>query len=441
MIRARLTLVPLILLLSVAANAGSTVENVRIWSENDKTRVVLDLSRSVDHNIFTLRGPDRLVIDLKDSRLAESLKQLPKGAGTVRSIRSAIRSNGQLRVVLDLNHGVRSRSFTAGANSEYGDRLVIDLTRSGNLQPVKRASEEYRPGRDVVIAIDAGHGGYDPGALGRRSKEKDIVLSISKELARRVNAEPGMSAVLIRNRDVFVEHRDRIAIAKKNKADLFISIHADAFDDSRANGASVFALNIKGANDEAAMQLKRAGKGKVPVSVGGVSLHDKEEVLATVLFDLAQKAFLSASLDVGAKVSREMSRVAKMHSKEVKQKSLMVLKAADMPSILVETGFISNSAEEKKLRDSKHQARLASAVLAGVRSYFYTNPPSDTQIAMDMRRKPSSQVRHVISSGDTISEIAQRYNVSPAAIRRANKLSTDNIRIGQTLNIPVFTGG
>jgi len=401
--------------------------------------VVLDLSRSVEHNIFTLRSPDRLVIDLKDSRLAESLKQLPRGAGTVRSIRSAVRSSGQLRVVLDLNQGVRSRSFTAGPNAQYGDRLVIDLTRAGNLQPVKRASEAYRPGRNIVIAIDAGHGGYDPGAAGRRSKEKDIVLSISKELARRIDAEPGMSAVLTRKRDVFVEHRDRIAIARKSRADLFISIHADAFNDSRANGASVFALNLKGANDEAAMQLGR--REKAPVSVGGVSLHDKDAVLASVLFDLSQNASLSASLDVGAKVSREMGRVTKMHSKEVKQKSLIVLKAADMPSILVETGFISNSAEEKKLRNAKYQARLANAVLAGVRSYFYTNPPPDTQIAMDMRRKPSSQVRHVIASGDTISEIAERYNVSPAAIRRANKLSTDNIRIGQTLNIPVFTGG
>jgi N-acetylmuramoyl-L-alanine amidase len=436
---ARLTLISIILLQSSAANAGSTVENVRIWSENDKTRVVLDLSRSVDHNIFTLRAPDRLVIDLKDSRLANALAQLPKGVGTVRSIRSAVRANGQLRVVLDLNQSVRSRSFTAGPNAQFGDRLVIDLTRTGSVTTVKRASEAYRPGRDVVIAIDAGHGGYDPGATGRRSKEKDIVLSISKELARRVNAEPGMSAVLVRDRDVFVEHRDRIAIARKNKADLFISIHADAFKDSRANGASVFALNMKGASDEAAMQLNRIGKA--PVSVGGVSLHDKSEVLASVLFDLSQNASLSASLDVGAKVSREMGRVAKMHSREVKQKSLIVLKAADMPSILVETGFISNSAEEKKLRDQKHQARLASAVLAGVRSYFYTNPPPDTQIAMDMRRKPSSQVSHVIARGDTISQIAERYNVSPTDIRRVNKLSTDNIRVGQTLNIPVFTGG
>ncbi len=439
MIRTRLILVLLIFLLSTAAKAGSTVENIRVWSENEKTRVVLDLSHSVDHNIFTLRGPDRLVIDLKDSRLAESLDVLPKGAGSVRSIRSAIRSNGQLRVVLDLTKGVHSKSFRAGPNSQYGDRLVIDLTRAGNLQPVKRASEEYQSGRDIIIAIDAGHGGYDPGAIGRRSKEKDLNLAISKELARRIAAESGMQALLIRDSDVFVELRDRVAKARKNKADLFVSIHADAFHNSRANGASVFALNLKGANDEAVRQLER--RETAPVSVGGVSLHDKDEVLASVLFDLSQNASLSVSLDVGARVSREMSKVTKMHSKEVKQKSLLVLKAADMGSILVETGFISNVAEEKKLRNKKHQARLAGAVLAGIRSYFYTNPPPGTRIAMDVRRIPSSQVRHVISSGDTISQIAEHYNVSTAAIRRANKLLTDKIRIGQTLSIPVFAGG
>ncbi len=439
MTRTRLTLLPLFLLLSAAAHAGSTVENVRIWSENDKTRVVLDLSRSVDHNIFTLRGPERIVIDLKDSRLAGTLKQLPKGAGSVRSIRSAVRANGQLRVVLDLNEGVRSRSFQAGPNGQYGDRLVIDLQRAGNLQPVKRASEEYRPGRDIVIAIDAGHGGHDPGALGKRSKEKNLVLAISKELARRINAEPGMSAVLIRDNDVFVEHRNRMAIASRNKADLFVSVHADAFDNPRAAGASVFALNLVGANKEAARTMQR--RENAPVSVGGVSLHDKDEVLASVLFDLSQNAALSASLDVGAKVSQHLSKVAKMHTKTVRQKELLVLTSADMPSILVETGFISNVSEEKKLRDKGHQGRLANAILAGIRSYYYTNPPPDTQIAMDLRRTPTKQVRHVISRGDTISEIAERYNVSPAAIRRANKLSTDNIRIGQTLNIPVFTGG
>lgn len=429
------------MLLSNAAIAGSTVENVRIWSENGKTRVVLDLSRSVDHNIFTLRGPDRIVIDMKDSRLAASLVKLPKGEGTVRSIRSAIKADGQLRVVLDLTQGVRSRSFTAGPNSQYGDRLVIDLTQVGNLAPVKRASDRYTPGRDVVVAIDAGHGGHDPGSLGKRSKEKDVVLAISKELARRIDAEPGMRAVLIRNRDVFVDLADRVSIARRSKADLFISIHADAFGDSRANGASVFALNLDRANRTARETISLSRRDTTQVKLGDISLNDESEVVATMLYDLSKTYVLGASYDVGDRVAKQLSRVTKMHSTKVKEKSLAVLTSAEMPSILVETGFISNSAEENKLRDKRHQTKLASAVLAGVRSYFYANPPSDTLIAMESRRQPASKVRHVIARGDTISEIAVRYNVTPAAIRRANKLSTDKIRVGQTLSIPVFAGG
>lgn len=439
MTRVRLTLLSLLLLLSNAAMAGSTVENVRIWSENGKTRVVLDLSRSVDHNIFTLRGPDRIVIDLKDSRLAQSLTKLPEGEGTVRSIRSAIRSDGQLRVVLDLTQGVRSRSFAAGPNSQYGDRLVIDLTQSGNLQPVKRASEEYTPGRDIVIAIDAGHGGKDPGSVGRHSKEKDIVLSVSKELARRVNAEPGMRAVLIRNRDTFVELMDRVEIAQRHDADLFVSVHADANPSSSPSGASVWALDLDRA--DRVMRNALGQRGKKEVKVGDVSLNDKDPVLASVLYDLSQNAALSASNDVGIRVSRQLSRVAKMHSKQVRTKSLAVLTSAEMPSILVETGFMSNSGDEKKLRQKDHQGRLANAILAGVREYFHTNPPPDTQIAMDLRREPTKKVRHVVARGDTVSQIAERYNVSTADIRRANKLRSDNIRVGQTLSIPIFAGG
>lgn len=439
MIRQQLTLICLLLLLNTAANAGSTVENVRIWSENDKTRVVLDLSGSVDHNIFTLRGPDRIVIDLKNSRMAQSLATLPTGQGTVRSIRSAIRADGQLRVVLDLTQGVRSRSFAAGPNAQYGDRLVIDLTKSGNLTPVKRASEIYTPGRDVIIAIDAGHGGHDPGSLGKRSKEKDLVLSISKELARRVNAEPGMRAVMIRDRDVFVNLGDRVAKARQQNADLFISIHADGYHNSRANGASVFALNLDRADREARQALSR--RDKEEVKVGDVTLNDKDAVLASVLYDLSQSAALSASNDVGNRVSIQLSRVAKMHSKKVKEKSLAVLTSAEMPSILVETGFITNPGEESKLRDKRHQSRLAAAILAGVRDYFYSNSIGDTQIAMDARGQPQQKVKHVIRSGDTISEIAERYNVTEAEIRSANKLANDRIRIGQTLQIPVFAGG
>lgn len=438
MSRRRALILTLCLLLPISAIAGTTLENVRIWAENDKTRVVLDLSQSVPHNIFTLRGPDRLVIDLKDGRLAKTLTDLPKGTGVVKAIRSAVRANGQLRVVLDLGEGVRSRSFTTGPNTRFGDRLVIDLQRSGSLTPVKRASEEYRPGRDIVIAIDPGHGGHDPGAIGKqRTREKDVALSISREIARRINAEEGMKAVLVRNRDIYIDHRARTGIARRNKADLFVSIHADAVSDRRANGASVYALSLKGASDEAAKQLAE----RENASVGGVSLEDKDDVLASVLIDLSQNASLSASLEVGSHVIREMSKVAKMHRKTVQQAGLLVLKSPDMPSILVETAFISNLSEEKKLRDKSYQGRLASAILAGVRNYFYTNPPPDTLIAAKLRREPTRQVRHVITRGDTLSEIAKRYNVSPAAIRAVNKLSTDNIRIGQTLQIPIFAGG
>ncbi|MCH8100239.1 MAG: N-acetylmuramoyl-L-alanine amidase [Proteobacteria bacterium] len=436
--RSRQTLIALLLLLSAAANAGGTVKDIRIWSEHGKTRVVLDLSQPVEHNIFTLRGPDRIVIDLKDSRLAAALTQLPQGAGSVRSIRSAVRSDGQLRVVLDLNQDVRSRSFTVSPNSQFGDRLVIDLQRVGSLTTVKRASDKYRPGRDIVVAVDPGHGGYEPGAIGRNgTREKDVALSIAKELARRINAEPGMRAILVRDRDVYIDHRDRTQFARDNRADLFVSIHADAVDDPRAKGASVYALSLQGASDEAAHQLAQ----RENASVGGVSLDDKDEVLAFVLLDLSQNAALSASLDVGGKVAIELSRVTRMHRRSIQQAGFLVLKSPDMPSILVEAAFISNPAEEKKLRDRAHQGRLANAILAGIRNYFFTNPPPDTQIAMDLRRKPTRQVRYIITRGDTISQIAERYNVSAASIRRANKLSTDNIRIGQTLNIPIFAGG
>jgi N-acetylmuramoyl-L-alanine amidase len=431
-----LLLIPL--LLSGAVDAA-TVENVRIWAENDKTRVVIDLSKPASHKIITLRGPDRLVIDLSNSRLAGSLDDMPKGAGAVRGIRTGVRSGGQLRVVLDLNQTVRSRSFTAGPNKQYGDRLVIDLHRSGNLQTVKRASEVLQPGRDIVIAIDPGHGGHDPGAVGRaKTREKDVALSISKELARRINAETGMKAVLVRNGDYYVDHRKRTDIARRNKADLFVSIHADAVDDRRARGASVYALSNKGASDEEARIL--AERENAAVSVGGVGLSDKDPVLAEVLLDLSQSASLSASLDIGNKVARELGRIGKMHRKTVQQAGFLVLKSPDMPSILVETAYISNPDEEKKLRNKNHQKKLANAILGGVRNYFHTNPPPDTQIAMDIRKTPARQVKHVIASGDTISEIAERYNVSASAIRRVNRLSNDKIRIGQTLSIPIYAG-
>jgi N-acetylmuramoyl-L-alanine amidase len=438
--RQRLSLFALFALFTSAAQAGTTVENIRIWAEGDKTRVVLDLSKPVKHTIFTLRGPDRLVVDLKDGRLASSLSSdMPSTTGAVKGIRSAVKADGQLRVVLDLGQNVRSRSFTAGPNNTYGDRLVIDLQRTGSPQTVKRASESYKPGRDIIVAVDAGHGGHDPGAVGRsRTREKDVALAISRRLASKINAEPGMRAVLVRDGDYYVDHLKRLAIAHKHDADLFVSIHADAFKDRRANGATVYALSLGRASSEEARLL--AERENASVTVGGVSLNDKDPVLAEVLLDLSQNAALSASLDVGEHVVGSLQGAVRVRRDSVQQGNLVVLTSPDIPSILVETGYITNPTDEKRLRDSSQQSKLAAAILGGIRNYFYTNPPPDTRIAMDIRRDPARQVKHVIARGDTLSEIAARYNTSAAAIRAANSLRNDNIRIGQTLSIPIFSG-
>jgi N-acetylmuramoyl-L-alanine amidase len=438
--RQRLSLIAFFALFLSTAQAGTTVENIRIWAEGGKTRVVLDLSKPVEHTIFTLRGPDRLVVDLKNGRLSSSLNSgMPAATGSVKGIRSAIKADGQLRVVLDLSDNVRSRSFTAGPNSSYGDRLVIDLQHSGSPQTVKRASESYKPGRDIVVAIDAGHGGHDPGAIGRaRTREKDVALQISRRLAAKINAERGMRAVLVRDGDYYIDHRKRMAIAHKYDADLFVSIHADSFGDQRARGATVYTLSLKGASNEEARLL--AERENAAVRIGDVSLDDKDEVLAEVLLDLSQNAALSASLEVGAAVIGDLSGVVRVRRNTVQQADFLVLKSPDMPSILIETAYISNPTEEKRLRDSGHQSRLAGAILGGIRNYFYTNPPPDTQIAMDIRRNPTREVRHVIARGDTLSEIAARYNTSAAAIKTANRLNNDNIRVGQTLSIPIYPG-
>lgn len=439
MLHRRITIFLFLLLCGATAQAGTTVENIRLWTEDGKTRIVLDLSKPANHKIFTLRGPDRVVIDLPDGRLSAALKGMPRGSGSIKSIRSGVRSGGQLRVVLDLNESVRSRSFTAGPKGKFGDRLVIDLQSNRNLTTVKRASENFESRRDIVIAIDAGHGGKDPGAVGRnRTYEKNVVLAVSKRLADKINAEPGMRALLVRKGDNYIDHRERMEIARRNNADLFVSIHADAVSDRRASGASVYVLSLKGASDEAAKRL--AQRENASDLVGGVSLADKDDVLASVLLDLSQNAALSASMDVGSDVIGELARMTKVHRRDVQHAGFLVLKSPDVPSILVETAFISNPGEEKKLRSASHQQKLANALLNGIRAYFYANPPADSFIALNLRADPAQQVSHVIRRGDTLSEIAERYNVSMGAIRAANKLSNNSVRVGQRLQIPMYAG-
>jgi N-acetylmuramoyl-L-alanine amidase len=431
----------LLVLVSCLANAGPLkVQGVRLWAAPDSTRVVLDVSGPVDHKLFTLEGPDRLVLDLKNASIDSGVARAVTRAGVVKALRSGPRNKTDLRLVLDLEGPVKPKSFILKPNEEYGHRLVIDLfgsvatpaTTPSEPRKVQARSEPSRL-RQLVIAIDAGHGGEDPGARGRKgTREKDVVLAISRRLAALIEKEPGMRPVLIRDGDYYIGLRKRIEKARSQRADLFISVHADAFTDSRARGSSVYVLSQRGASSEMARWL--AARENAADLVGGVSLDDKDDLLAEVLLDLAQTATLEASSEVADNVLHEMKRLGKVHKKHVQHAGFVVLKSPDIPSMLVETAFISNPSEEERLRSSRHQDQVAQAILAGVRNYFVSNPPPGTLLAKSGARQ------HVIRRGDTLSHIAQRYGVSMSSLRTTNKLKSDNLLVGKVLTIPAADG-
>ena len=314
---------------------------------------------------------------------------------------------------------------------QYGHRLVVDMYPKGNgKSTVKQFSEFQQPNRDIVIAIDAGHGGEDPGALGRkRTREKDVVLAIAKELKKSIDAQPGMNSVLVRTGDYFIPLRDRFEKARKNRADLFVSIHADAFKNSKVSGSSVFVLSQRGASSEFATRI--AASENLSDLVGGVTLNDKDDMLASVLLDLSQSATLEASNAVAETVFASLDDLGQTHKNHVERANFMVLKSPDVPSILIETGFISNPAEEKRLKNVAWQKKIAKSITHGIQDYFYLSPPPGTWMAAN--RQP---IRHKVVRGDTLGEIASRYRVSLYSIRRANSLKSDTIRVGAELLIP-----
>jgi N-acetylmuramoyl-L-alanine amidase len=409
------------------------VKNVRIAHVDNRTRIVLDIDRASDHKLFTLSNPNRVVIDLAQGSFNLG-GQLPSGTGLVANLRGANRDNGMARLVLDLNDAARPKSFLLEPSGAYGYRIVVDLLPiNSNVAPVivKRAPSGSR---DLIIAIDPGHGGKDPGARGRGGlQEKKAVLEIGKRLAKLVDAEPGMRAYMTRSDDRFLKLQQRINNAQKAGADLFVSIHADSFTDRRVRGATVYVLSEKGATDEAAKLL--AERENSADLLGGVDIKDKDDMLAGVLVDLSQNASLEASMEVGDLFVGEMSRVGKVRKNRVQQAGFRVLKSADIPSILVETAFISNAQDESNLKSVQYQQRLARAMHQGIKSYFYMNPPQGTKVAQLSRSQRLAR-QHVIRNGDTLSGIAQRYNVSVARIRSANSMNTNSIRIGQVLRIP-----
>ncbi len=429
-----LLVIPLVLAPLTQVYAGALqVQSARLWAAPDSTRVVFDVSGPVTHRLFTLKNPDRLVIDLSNAVIDDKLKKTLTRGGIVKDLRSGPRNKKDLRLVLDLKGPVKPRSFVLKPNEQYGHRLVIDLFsagKAGKSLPKKiRTSNKPTQFRDLVIAIDAGHGGEDSGARGKKgTREKDAVLAIARRLAALVEKEPGMRPVLIRDGDYYIGLRKRIEKARKHRADLFISIHADAFRDRRVQGSSVYVISRRGASSEMARWL--ATRENAADLVGGVSLDDKDDLLAEVLLDLAQSATLEVSNRVADNVLAEMKRVGKTHKKRVQHAGFVVLKSPDIPSLLIETAFISNPSEEKRLTSSKHQQRVARAIMNGVRSYFVANPPVGTRLAKVNTRK------HVIRRGDTLSHIAQRYGVSMTTLRVRNHMRNDRLLVGTVLRIP-----
>ena len=366
------------------AFGANSVNGIRIWDSPDGTRIVFDLKHKATFEAFRLDKPNRLVVDLNQAKLKGKIPYIKRNHALIKNIRSAERKNKARRFVIDIKDKLKYRAYALAPNKKYGHRLVVELDASKRIQKAIRKKKKpvvSKKGlRDVVVAVDAGHGGEDPGALGHYgSREKDITLTIAKKLKKIIDKQPGMRAVLIRNGDYYVSLRKRIRLARKAKADMFVSIHADAFRNPNVKGSSVYVLSERGASDEASKWL--ADQENSADLVGGVSLDDKDKTLAMVLLDLSQTATIEASTRVADNVLSEIRKIAPVHKKSVQHARFVVLKSPDIPSLLVETAFISNPREEKRLRDNRYQNKLAKAILKGVKAYFKASPPPNTYLA------------------------------------------------------------
>jgi N-acetylmuramoyl-L-alanine amidase len=415
---------------------AADIESARIWRAPDNTRLVFDINDAFDHSVFSLDNPSRLVIDIKSTELKANLDTLEIASTPINKIRSGVRGGSNLRIVLELNTKVRVNSFTLKANEQYGDRLVVDLfdTVQAAAKPAKKIPPKTN--RKIVISIDAGHGGEDPGAIGPKGiYEKVVVLQIARRLEKLFDQNPDFSGELVRTGDYYLIHRKRTKIARKKRADFFLSIHADAFTNPKANGASVYALSTRGSSSEAARYLARKENRAdlIGGAEGSLNLDDKDDVLAGVLLDLSMTNTLSSSLEAGKYVLKNMGSVARLHKKRVEQAGFLVLKSPDIPSLLIETGFISNPKEAKQLSSGAYQQRMAEAIYTGLVSYYMDNTPEGTSLAANKGKRERS---YTIARGDTLSEIAQRYNTSVTTILSYNKMGSSTIKVGQKIIIP-----
>ncbi|MFJ7144661.1 N-acetylmuramoyl-L-alanine amidase [Pseudomonas protegens] len=374
--------------------SAAQIRNARLWKDADKLRLVLDLSGPVQYKTFTLSAPERLIIDLNGARLSGDFSQLSLAHTVIRAIRSGHFGQGDTRIVLDLNEPVQLNSFLLPPQDGQGHRLVLDLSEAGKapLQIAAAAAplakSEVAPGkphpkRDIIVVVDPGHGGKDPGAVGAKGeREKDVVLSIAQLLAKRLKREKGFDVKLVRNDDFFVPLRKRVEIARKHKADMFISVHADAAPRLTASGASVYALSEGGATSATArFMAQRENDADLLGASSLLNLKDKDPMLAGVILDMSMNATIAASLQLGGTVLDSLSGITTLHQKRVEQAGFAVLKSPDVPSILVETGFISNSRDSQRLVTTRHQQAIADGLFKGLQRYFEKHPPANSYMA------------------------------------------------------------
>jgi len=401
--------VSLMATVNLAWAAGVELRGVRVSATPGSTQVTLDLTAATSEKLFTLGHPQRAVVDLRHTRASSSLR-LPLGAGVISGFRIGPQPGGTLRVVMQLKSSTPTHSVWTQTPGTSGGQLVISLGDrpvaladevASTPRVIRAAHAPIESDRDVIVAVDAGHGGQDPGAIGHGgTREKDVTLAIARTLAERINSEPGMHAVLTRNRDEFLVLRDRIGRARIAKADMFVSIHADSIANSGVSGASVYVLSEHGATSEAARWL--ADRENAADLMGGVKLDDKDKQLASVLLDLSQTANISASMTAAQRVLGSLDAVGQVRKSQVQQAGFVVLKSPDIPSMLVETAYISNPGEERSLRNTRHQVALADAIFTGLRGYFAANPPAGTRFAAVRR----STVASVLAAPVTATTVA-----------------------------------
>lgn len=385
----RLLVLTLLWLCVPTVVAAAELRELRVWDGPESTRVVFDLSDAASHKLFSLSNPDRIVIDIAGiDQAGGNVARRAAVKGVVKQVRSGPRDDGSLRIVFDVSEPVKPKSFALAPNEQYGHRLVLDLYgRTPTLEELADVPVAPRiefVGRPLVIAVDAGHGGEDPGAIGRSGlREKDVALSIARRLARQIDAQPGMKAVLTRDGDYYVGLRERVNKARKVQADLFVSVHCNAHKNRDLEGSAVYVLSNRGASNEHARWL--AHKENSADLVGGLDIHDKDNELAAVLMDLSQASTMEASFDLGGRVLQSLGRINNLQKADVQQAGFLVLKAPDIPSVLVETAFISNRKEEKMLADQGNHDRIARSLLDGIQGYFKSYRPQ--QPVVDERPK------------------------------------------------------